>query len=230
MNSRSLRRSRVRNHVVRILRTTVGILTLWLLVSCASKPPEASGKSEKATALHDDMRKLWSDHIVYTRNFIIDAAAGLPEQQATTDRLLKNQDDIGNAVATYYGADAGTKLTTLLREHITLAAQLVTAAKAKDNAKAEDAKTRWFANADAIAALLSGANPTNWPEADMKRMMQEHLNLTNEEATAQLSSDWNASIAAYDKVHTQILGMADMLTDGIVKQFPDKFRTEIASR
>ena len=197
----------------------VGIV-LVSLTSCSTstaKPPA------KAAAFQDDMRKLWEDHIVYTRNFIIDAAAGLPEQQATTERLLRNQDDIGNAIKPYYGDENGTKLTALLKEHITTAAELVAAAKINDSAKVEDAKKRWFANADGIASFLSGANPKNWPEADMKSMMQDHLNLTNDEATAQLKSDWKGSIDAYDKVHEQILHMADMLSTGIVAQFPKQF-------
>jgi len=195
-------------------------LVLLSLTSCSTsvaKPPS------KAAAFHDDMRKLWEDHIVYTRNFIIDAAAGLPEQQATTERLLRNQDDIGNAIKPYYGEENGAKLTALLKEHITTAAELVTAAKANDTAKVEDAKKRWFANADAIASFLSGANPKNWPEADMKSMMHDHLSLTNDEAAAQLKSDWKGSTDAYDKVHEQILHMADMLSMGIVAQFPKQF-------
>ncbi|HZI89249.1 MAG TPA: hypothetical protein VFD83_02235 [Candidatus Polarisedimenticolia bacterium] len=207
---------------MRSLTFILGTVILWALASCTAKPPESRGRSEKAVALHEAMDKLWNDHVVYTRLFIVDAAAGLPEQQATTERLLRNQDDIGAAVASYYGPEAGQKLMTLLHEHITTAGELVTAAKANDTTKVADAKTRWGANADSIAAFLSAANP-KWPQADMTRMMHEHLDLTTEEATAQLHSDWNASIAAYDKVHTQILGMADMLSDGIVAQFPDKF-------
>ena len=206
----------------RSVRFILSIFAVCVVASCTPKPG-TQGPSAKAVALHEAMDKLWEDHVMYTRLFIVDAAAGLPEQQATTERLLRNQDDIGNAVAAYYGPDAGAKLTTLLREHITTAAQLVTAAKGNDTTQVADAKTRWFANADQIATLLSGANPKNWPEADMQKMMHEHLTLTTDEATAQLQSDWNGSIAAYDKVHDQILGMADMLSKGIVNQFPDKF-------
>jgi hypothetical protein len=194
-----------------------------VLISFTSCSTSVAKPSTKGAAFQDDMRKLWEDHIVYTRNFIIDAAAGLPEQQATTERLLRNQDDIGNAIKPYYGEENGAKLTALLKEHITTAAELVTAAKANDTAKVDDAKKRWFDNADAIASFLSGANPKNWPEADVKSMMHDHLNLTNDEAAAQLKSDWKGSIDAYDKIHEQILRMADMLSSGIVAQFPKQF-------
>jgi len=39
-----------------------------------------------------------------------------------------------------------------------------------------------------------------------------------------LQGNWAADVADYDKVHAQILHMADMLTDGIIAQFPNKFR------
>jgi len=193
---------------------------LW---SCSQYASGAPKMTPKSMALHDGMRKLWEDHIAYTRLFIVDAAGGLPEQNATTDRLLQNQDDIGIAIKPYYGEEAGTKLTALLREHISTAGELVMAAKANDAAKVDDAKKRWYANADAIASFLSGANPKNWPGPDMKKMMEDHLNLTLDEATAQLKSDWKGSIVDFDKVQMQILTMADMLSDGIVSQFPDKF-------
>jgi hypothetical protein len=202
---------------------------LLALAGCSSGTPDATAKSltykstPKSMAFHDAMRKLWEDHIIWTRVFIISAAADLPDKGAATERLLRNQDDIANAITPYYGAEAGQKLNGLLKEHITIAAELVTAAKVNDAAKSEDAKKRWFTNADAIAAFLSAANPKNWPEAEMKDEMHHHLEATAEEATARLKGDWAGDIAAFDKVHEQILGMADMLAAGIVRQFPAKF-------
>jgi hypothetical protein len=186
--------------------------------------PKPQQESTKDMALHDAMRKLWEDHIIWTRVFIISAAADLPDKAVATDRLLQNQVDIGNAIKPYYGDAAGDKLTTLLKEHITTAAEIVTAAKAADKAKQDDATKRWFANADQIADFLSNANPKNWPQAEMRKMMRDHLNLTTEEVVARLQKNWAADIAAFDKVHEQILHMADMLTAGIVKQHSDKFK------
>jgi hypothetical protein len=113
----------------------------------------------------------------------------------------------------------------LLKEHILIAAALIDAAKAGDAAKQDDATKRWSANADAIAAFLSGANPGNWPLPEMKSMMHKHLELTTAEVVARLKKDWTADISAYDDVQGQILKMADMLSTGIVKQFPSRFKS-----
>jgi hypothetical protein len=164
------------------------------------------------------MRDLWSDHVDWTRLFIVSAANGLADLQSTTDRLLKNQTEIGNAVKEFYGEANGNELTRLLKDHITIAAEVVTAAKAGDNTALTDANTRWFANADSIAAFLNTANPTNWPLADMKTMMHEHLTITTEEATKYLQGDYAGSIDAWERVQIQIQEMADMLADGITKQ------------
>jgi hypothetical protein len=172
-----------------------------------------------------DMRKLWEDHVTWTRLYIVSALGGLPDKDATAQRLLDNQTDLGNAIKPFYGDAAGTELTALLRDHILIAVELIDAAKTGDKAAQDDATKRWFANADGIAAFLSGANPENWPPAEAQKMMHDHLNLTTEEVVAHLSQDWAASIASYDKVHDQILHMADMLSAGIQAQFPDKFKT-----
>jgi hypothetical protein len=209
-------------------RAAVAALFLSLIIpgglQIASQPSKYDKKVPKEVPLHDAMRKLWEDHITWTRIFIISAAADSPDKPAATDRLLQNQVDIGNAIKPYYGEEAGNKLTTLLKEHITTAAEVVAAAKANDKTKLDDANKRWFANADAIADFLSSANPKNWPAAEMRTMMHDHLNLTTAEAVARLKGDWAADVAAYDKVHEQILKMADMLTMGIVKQHSDKFK------
>jgi hypothetical protein len=191
----------------------------------ASAPMLADSQPIDRHDFDADMRKLWEDHVTWTRLYIVSALGGLPDKDATAQRLLDNQTDLGNAIKPFYGDAAGTELTALLRDHILVAAELIDAARTGNKAAQDDATKRWFANADAIAAFLSGANPENWPPAEAKKMMHDHLNLTTEEVVAHLSQDWAASIASYDKVHDQILHMADMLSAGIQAQFPDKFKT-----
>jgi len=187
-------------------------------------PSAAAQPAKMSTAqFHDTMRKLWEDHITWTRLYIVSAAAGLPDKDATAARLLANQTDIGNAVKPFYGAAAGDKLTALLKQHILGAVAILDAAKAGDKAKQTSATAAWFANADEIAAFLNSANPTYWPLATVKNQMHMHLNATLEEATARLQGNYPAGIAAYDKVHLCILQLADILSTGIIRQFPNKF-------
>lgn len=190
-----------------------------------SASTEASNRSAVVTkrAFHDGMRQLWVDHVTWTRLFIVSFVADLPDLQATTDRLLQNQTDIGNAVKPFYGRAAGNQLTALLEEHILTAADLLGAAKAGDTAAFEEAQDAWYANAREIARFLHEANPRNWPLADLRGMMKDHLDLTLQEAAHQLGGDYVASVADYDVVEAEIIHMADALSSGIIEQFPNKF-------
>ena len=174
------------------------------------------------------MRKLWEDHITYTRNYIISALADLPDGDAVAKRLLKNQDDIGDAIKPYYGDEAGQKLSSLLRDHILVATEVVKAAKADNKNQLDAAQKKWSANGKDIAAFLSGANP-NWKKSELEEMLQKHLDLTTGEVVGRLKKDWEADIKAYDEGHAHMLMFADMLTDGIAKQFPNKFRSSLAA-
>jgi hypothetical protein len=180
--------------------------------------------TQEELALRNDMRQLWEDHIVWTRLAIISLTTDAPDTDATVGRLLSNQVDIGNAVKPFYGEAAGDQLTAELRKHILIAAEVIAAAQAGDQAKLADAQARWESNADDIAALLASVNPRFWEEAVMKAEMHEHLRLTTEEVVARLQGNWNADVAAYDAVHRHILHMADLLSTGLVGQFPKRFR------
>jgi len=195
------------------------VLSLAFVVALVPTASYAASKSD----FQDAMRRLWSDHVAYTRLFIVDAAAGSADKDATTQRLLQNQTDIGNAVAKFYGQAAGDKLTALLKDHILIAANIVTAAKAGDNAKVTAENKRWHDNAMDIAKFLHGANPKNWPEATLQSALTMHLEQTLNEATHQLKGDYAASIRDYDAAMDHMLKVADILTKGIEAQFPAKF-------
>jgi putative heme iron utilization protein len=212
------------NKPLRALQLAVG-LTAALIASAARAQPaphmHATGTAASA-ALRQDMRKLWSDHVIWTRSYIVAAVADQPDAQAAAGRLMKNQEDIGAAVAKYYGKAAGDHLTALLKEHIAIAVDLIKAAKTSDKASQQQADEKWRRNGEEIADFLSKANP-NWPRAVLVQMMATHLSTTTEEVVARLTRNWDADTRAFDAVYDHILAMADALSDGIVKQFPDRF-------
>ena len=210
------------------------LFTVVILLSGCNSPSTENTDKEKLALVEAEyyakselklaMRKLWEDHVMWTRNVIFCLVDRLPGKDQAVNRLLQNQVDLGNSIKPYYGEEAGKKLTDLLYPHITIAAEVVNAAKAGNTAALDEANKRWYANADEISEFFSKANP-NWGIEEMKMMMHEHLKLTTDEAVQRIKKDYDADVIAYDKVHEAILKMSDMLADGIVKQFPEKFRT-----
>jgi len=198
------------------------------------------------------MRQLWTDHIQWTRGYIIEAVdrtpisahlvavAGNPigdlatalggaisllsAADAAAVRLLKNQEDIGNAIVPYYGDDAGKGLTKLLKEHIVIAVNLVENAKSGDQESFAQNDKKWDDNIREIARFLSGANPA-WPETDVYDLLNQHLQLTKGEVVARIQKNWAADIKASDDLLAEAMVIADTLYDGLAAQFPDRFDT-----
>ncbi|MBV6715583.1 glycosyltransferase [Paenibacillus chitinolyticus] len=208
------------------------LLTLALVFSMTPAAGSVQAKAEdkadsvclssKMVQLKVDMQKVWIDHTIWTRSYIVSAISNRPDQKDVLDRLLRNQQDIGNVIKPYYGEAAGNKLADLLREHILIAGKIVAAAKAGNQADVKKLEADWHRNADDIAKFLSAANP-NWPFKTLQDMLYTHLQLITEIVLACLNGDWKADIAATDKNEIHMIHLADILTEGIAKQFPGKF-------
>jgi hypothetical protein len=204
-------------------RLSLGTALLALSLASTALAHDGSGTARTSQAqFHDAMRKAWEDHVTYTAFFYKAAIHGGEDVGKIAERLLRNQDDIGNAVKPFYGEAAGNSLAALLRDHILIAADLVKAAKAGDTTAQEGARRRFFQNGEDLAGFLSSANP-NWPRKTLEAALQGHLQMVIEQVVATLHGDTAAAIAAYDRGHEHMLMVADVLSSGIVKQFPERF-------
>jgi len=184
--------------------------------------------SPQQAAFHDQIRKLWEHYVTWTRLTIVSAVGrtngeALPDTGATLGRPQANQDDIGAAIVPYFGQAAGDQLAALLHEHISGAVALVRAAKTGVAADVEAATTAWYANAQQIADFLAAANPKYSPQDTMRDAMQTHLDQTLKEAGDRLQGNYAAEIDDYEHAHLHILEMADLLSWGIIRRFPDQF-------
>jgi hypothetical protein len=180
--------------------------------------------SPKSTylALNQSMRKLWSDHMHWTLA-TVDAFFNEPKQLETKlNRLLENQKQIGAAIVPYYGQAAGDKLAELLTEHIELAVPVLKAAQANDKASLDAALSNWYKNANEIADFLSAANPKNWPKSATEPALKMHITHTTQYAVNILKGEYASSVTGFEEALNHMLMLADILTEGIAKQFPDK--------
>lgn len=202
--------------------TVAGVLSDGLIKQFPQRFGAGPHTSEKAKSLRLALARLWSDHVIWTRQYIVSAIAGAPDTSTAAERLLKNQDDIGAAVGSVYGEAAGKKTTDLLKQHIMIAVDIIDAAKKGDDSRFKDANQKWDRNVEEIAGFLSSANP-NWPRADVTDLLMQHLNLTRKEVVARLQQKHDEDIEAFDQILTEILTVAGVLADGIIRQFPGRF-------
>lgn len=235
-----------------------------------------------------EMRQVWAEHLVYTRNYIISATAGLPDAQVASNRLLQNATDLGNTLQPYYGNNSAQKLTTLMREHVMILAEFAQVASGEpvsalndapattgtgvsssdrtgtngstdrnmggttgsntrstgsagttqsksastqgmngvnkdvDAGKLADVQRRLETNGKSIAAFLNSSNP-NWKESNFAGMMQSHIQAMVDQITARANGDWQGDIQAFDQSLEHVFQFSDMLSQGIERQFPDRF-------
>jgi hypothetical protein len=191
--------------------------------SAATTPTSAAVDASKTLDVHAAMRKVWADHMQWTYATVDAFFHNADAVDPTLQRLLANQDDIGNAIKPFYGDAAGAKLTELLRAHINEAVPVLKAAQAGDAAALKKAQDDWYANAQQVADFLTKANPDSWPASATGPALKMHIDQTTTYAVDLLKGDYATAITDYGHAFDHMMEVADILADGIVKQFPKKF-------
>lgn len=163
-------------------------------------------------------RLLWMEHVNWTRMVITSIVFNLPDVQFVEERLLRNATDLGNCLRPFYGDQIADRYTSLIHDHLTLAAELVTAAAKGDTVTAATKEKEWYKNADDIALFLSSINPY-LSESEVKKMFYTHLDLTKQEAVYMIQKKYKEDIAVFDQIVMEALQMSDMIAEAIVKQF-----------
>lgn len=172
--------------------------------------------------LSNHIRGLWEQHVFWTLLFILGVTFELPNANLITDRLLRNPKDFEKILIPVYGQSVAAEFSKLFTSHLSIAAELVKAAKAGNNAAAASAEKLWYENADQIAAFLNDINPY-WSAQEWQKVLYDHLAMTKNAAVYYLTRKYEDSIKEFDNIEQQALAMADMMTLGIVKQFSEYF-------
>lgn len=216
----------------------VTITAALVFFSCSSEPKTVENASmasdkdsiiisnpaltKKAADLRVEMRRLWGDQITWTRNSIYCLVDDLPGGAQAEQRLLKNQEEFGDLLRNYYEPKTCTRIVDLLKDNVNLAADAIRAVNEKDTRLLSLSNRKWFANADSVAVILSSENP-NYGMGELKLMLHEHLKHITDVATARAKKDYDGDVRSYDIASNQAMKLSDVLTDGIIHHFPEKF-------
>jgi hypothetical protein len=168
--------------------------------------------------LLNQLRLLWSQHVFWTRSFIISTAADLGDLDVVTKRLLQNPIDFGKVFQMFYDDETVNTFVNLFTQHLQIAGDLVNAAKKNDSTAVTEERNKWYNNADEIATFLASINPY-WSEQVWRDLLYSHLQMTEEEATLRLSGKYAEDVKIFDTIELEALKMADYMFYGLLNYF-----------
>jgi hypothetical protein len=176
---------------------------------------------QKNLNIKEVLRKLFTEHAFYTRFFV--DSFGLSENEPLTTRLLKNQEDIGNALGKVPNDLAkGKELTELLKAHIMAAAGAVTALNKNgpDSNELKEAIKKVFENSTLVAQFLSKLSP-KLPFDVVKKEFDTHNQHVLNIATFHYKKDYNAEIKEADIYYNHMLRFSDLLAKALEQPLPE---------
>jgi LysM repeat protein len=181
-----------------------------------------AGLSDSFLELSNEMRLAWSQHVMWTRSYLISVIDNLNDKEPVVNRLLRNPKDFAGIYNKYYSDEVAKAVDDLLTEHLTIAAGMLDALVNNDMAEFNRLDREWYRNADDIAKAFHSFNPY-YEYEEIRRLMRIHLDLLKQEISYRYNKMYDKEVRIFDDVERHALMMADAFTKGIVEQFPDKF-------
>lgn len=211
----------------------IGILSGYYIGKTNNTPVPAVGKNaenailtEDSVKLKNDVERTFTERIIWTRQHIFSIIEGNTEAQEASVKLLSNSEEIGNMFGKYYGDETKEKITKLFKEQALTNNDLAQAYKIGDMARVNSAKKRLKNNASDIADYLNKINPENWKKAKIEEMLTNHLNLVDEQINTIIKRYWASDIKTFDKMFEENIKISESISNGIIKQFENKFSGE----
>lgn len=162
----------------------------------------------------DTLRKLFTDHAVFTERFIVSFLDNRPETESIKSRLLSNQPEIGNYLGLYVGADNGVAIGELLTEHIKAVAGVLQALKSKSDTKKSIKVV--FDNVEKVAKALSKISNGVLKDSKVYDEFAIHNEYVIKLAKLHQEKNYDKEIKTYDEYYTHMLSFSDMLCDGLI--------------
>lgn len=194
------------------MRLIVTVLLVILVVGTIVVTAAVLNFNRNKCTLRTKMRALWTDHVVWTREFLIAFLLKQPNLTAAQNRLMQNQQQIGAAFGSYFGDSSGTQLTALLVTHIQQS--VVVVQSLGDPTKLAAAMADWQANAQQIGQFIR-----TYTGVDFTNCMLDHLTMTSKEAIDLNNANYVQAVSDFDSVLKEIThDMADKMTNAIARK------------
>ncbi len=169
-------------------------------------------------------RDLWTDHICWVRNVILETKYGdQAAAKVAEERVVRDAKGIAGAIMPYYGKEASDKLFGLLAGHYGAIKDYMNATFSNNKVAEDKAAEMLKKNANEIAVFLSSANP-NWSKDVLESVLIAHGGHHMTDINEISKKDFSGDAKTWEAMKRHVYVISGVLSDGIVKQFPDTFK------
>lgn len=191
-----------------------------------SNDPSASGSEESVYSSASDLRKALNialaEHISLTSETVRASYDNHESSTALVDQLDKNSQEIAGIIGGVYGEEAKSAFLKTWRDHVTFFVNYTVSAKSNDKEGKEQALSDLEDYSRESAEFFAGLN-SNLTADSLKPLFTKHRDLIIALIDDYVGAKYVESLDKESQAYEQAGKLADTLTDGIIKQFPDKF-------
>lgn len=216
------------------LRSTItkGMIMLFMFIgltahNCLAQQKKGTAKGGKNAETEEpsgftvgkeaSMRKLWNDHIVWTRQYMISEMNNLPDKEAVLTRLRANARSISEEMSELHPSVDEQTMVSMLDSTVLFVTKLIFETNVGGTRTgAYETKEVLMKLMDRMALYLNSVNE-GWKLPEMKMLLQGYLNETHNEILARKNQIWDADIAAYDRLNNHVLKIADAFASGTIQ-------------
>lgn len=202
------------------------LLSMLMLISVMSSNAQTVKpivELDSKIAFKAEMVRLWIDNVYWTRQSILCLTDRLPGAEETIYRLMKNQEDMGAIFTKYYGKKHGDEFCELISSNTSNVVSIIRSTNNRNTLESEKEKKRMLNNITAITNYLSHINPY-WNNDDLNKLISMQAVLMNSQIEYRMSQNYDADIKNVDKTLSEAFALANFLADGIILQFPERFK------
>ena len=195
------------------------IVLLLYLIFGNTEGFSAHDPVRKANAFYktkEAMRKLFSERSMWIKTFVEDNLQGQTDRSHIYNRLLKNQNDIGNYIGAHIkNPNTAVELTRLLKEHVSKITSMINQIQTQNKNYIEEAVENVEQNSQEFAKFLASHGEEYLPYDSIKQLFDKQNKLIYKMATHHFLSEHKKEVDSYDKFYDVMLKLSDTLHAGL---------------
>lgn len=205
-----------------IIALIIGGAAGYFLGNTSISSSFSGDSSSNNSKLAKNLNKIWSDNLIWTHNYIVAFVSGSPDSPDAARRILKNNEETANIFAEYYGNNIGIKFFNLLTRRSEIISDMVLSAKSGDNLKFNSGLKKLNENSKETAEFLNSINSVYFKKSEILNAVDDYNNSMVNLINARVKNNWDDYNFEFDKARDEALFIADKISNGINRHFPEK--------